>query len=425
MSDINFTTRREFLNSGLGLVGIGATALPNYLINSAMAGPKAEQDQRILVILQLDGGNDIMSTLVPHGHKEYYDYRKEATRIDEKDVIKINDELGWHPNLGGWKKMMDEGLLGAVHGIGYPNPNFSHFESTNIWMMGERGGRNPYGWVGRACDTGYPDNLDQKLAVAVGPNNGAALALRGKQHGGIIIDDPRSFGYGGAENEQQTELYRKLNKKGEEIMGGKKMPGGELDWITRTAVTANEASQEMGKMGAAYKPKVEYPDTGYGRNLRAIAGLITGGLSTRIYWTARSGRLEFDTHSNQKPQHDKLMKELNDAVPTFFEDLKQQGQADRVLMCSISEFGRTAKENGNKGTDHAAASAQFLFGPGVKPGIHGKHPSLKADDLLPTGPSLKYDTDFRSMYATVMEKWMNIPSEPVLGEQWPLIDCLA
>ncbi len=422
MSDINISTRRDFLNQGLGLVGVGAaTAIPNYLINSALAGPKAEQDQKILVILQLDGGNDVMSTLVPHGHSEYYEYRKEATRIEEKDVIKINDELGFHPNLGGWKKMLDEGLFGAVHGVGYPNPNFSHFESTNIWMMGDRGRRLPHGWVGRACDVGFPDNADPKLTVAVGPNNGAALALRGKRHGGILIDDPKSFGYGGAENASQTELYRKLNKK-----SGNKMAGGsKLDWITQTAVTANEASQEIGKMGSAYKPKVEYPDTGYGRNLRAIAGLITGGLSTRIYWTARSGRLEFDTHSNQKPKHDGLMKELNEAVPAFFEDLKQQGQAERVLMCSISEFGRSAKENGNRGTEHAAGSAQFLFGPGVKPGIHGKHPGLKPEDLLASGSSLKFDTDFRSMYATLLEKWMDIPSEPVLGKQWPLVDCLA
>ncbi len=420
MAKINISTRRNFLNQGLGLVGVGSTALPSFLINSALAGPKAEQDQRILVILQLDGGNDVMSTLVPHGHKEYYDYRKEATRIDEKDVIKIDDELGFHPHLGGWKQMMDEGIFAAVHGVGYPNPNFSHFESTNIWMMGDRRGRKlPYGWVGRACDAGFPDNPDPKLTVAVGPNNGAALALRGSRHGGILIDDPKSFGYVGAENEEQSAVYRKLNGKGENKMAGK------LDWITRTAITANEASEEIGRMGKAYKPKVEYPNTGYGRNLRAIAGMITGGLSTRIYWTARSGRLEFDTHSNQKPKHDMLMKELNEALPVFFQDLKLQGQDERVLMCSISEFGRTVKENGNKGTDHAAASAQFLFGPGVKPGIHGKHPGLKAEDLLPTGPSLKYDTDFRSIYATLMEKWMDIPSEPVLGKQWPLVDCLG
>ena len=316
--------------------------------------------------------------------------------------------------------MLDEGLFAAVHGVGYPNPNFSHFESTNIWMMGDTQGRKvPHGWVGRACDVGFADNPDPKLAVAVGPNNGAALALRGQRHAGILVDRPEAFGYGGAENDQQFAAYRKLN---ETVAGN---ATSELAWVTRTAITANAAAEEISRLGSAYKPNVEYPDTSYGRNLRAIAGLIAGGLSTRIYWTTRSGRLEFDTHSNQRPKHDNLLKELDGAILAFFRDLKQQGQSERVLLLTISEFGRTAKENGNKGTDHAAGAAQFLFGPGVKPGLHGTHPSLKASDLLATGSGLKFSTDFRSVYATVLEKWLNIPSAPVLAQQWPLVDCIV
>ncbi len=419
MSNINFATRRDILTHGLGLVGVGSV-LPNFLIRSALAGPQAESDQRVVVILQLDGGNDSLNTVIPYGHKEYHEYRKEATRIPEQEIIKLDEELGFHPNLTGWKELLDEGLMATVHGVGYPNPNFSHFESTNIWMMGDTRGRKlPYGWVGRACDAGFPNNPDPKLAVAVGPNNGAALALRGAQHAGILVDQPESFGYGGAENDQQAAAYRKLNEAGAQTAAG------ELEWVTRTAITANSAADEISQLGKAYKPKVEYPDTPYARNLRAIAGLITGGLSTRIYWTTRSGRLEFDTHSNQRPKHDNLLKELDGALSAFFRDLKQQGQADRVLLFTISEFGRTAKENGNKGTDHAAGAAQFLFGPGVKAGFHGKHPGLGSDELLATGSSLKFATDFRSVYATVLEKWLGIPSEPVLGQQWPLVDCIA
>ncbi|MBI2481179.1 MAG: DUF1501 domain-containing protein [Planctomycetia bacterium] len=178
-------------------------------------------------------------------------------------------------------------------------------------------------------------------------------------------------------------------------------------------------------MATAYKPRVEYPGSAYGRHLRTIAGLTTGGLSTRIYWTGRDGRFEFDTHANQKPRHDSLLKELDEALTAFWSDLRQQGQAERVLLVTVSEFGRTSKENGNKGTDHAAAAALFLFGPGVKPGIHGTHPSLEPEDLLPIGSSLKFSIDFRSLYATVLEKWLGIPSVPPLGQQWPLIDCIA
>lgn len=419
MSGFNIATRREFLTRGLGIVGIGA-ALPDFLIRTALAGPQAQQDQRILVILQLDGGNDSLNTVIPYGHKEYHEYRKAATHIEEKQVIKLDDEIGFHYNLTGWKQMLDEGLFSCVHAVGYPNPNFSHFESTNIWMIGDtRGKQVPHGWVGRACEVGFPNSPDPKLAVAIGPNNGAALALRGPHHAGILCDRPESFGYGGGKSTEQSAAYRKLNTAGAQNMGS------GLEWVTRTAITANAAAEEISRLGVAYKPKVEYPDSPYGRNLRTIAGLITGGLSTRIYWTGRDGRLEFDTHSNQRPKHDNLLKELDEALVAFFRDLKQHGQSERVLLTTISEFGRTAKENGNKGTDHAAAGAQFLFGPGVKPGFHGKHPSLKPDDLLSTGTAMKYATDFRSVYATVLEKWLHIPSEPALGQKWPLLDCIA
>jgi uncharacterized protein (DUF1501 family) len=419
MREIQIATRREFLTRGLGLVGVGA-ALPNFLIRSALAGPKAESGQRVLVILQLDGGNDTLNTLIPYGHKEYYEYRKAATRIDEKGIIKLDAELGLHPNLAGWKELLDEGLFAVVHGVGYPNPNFSHFESTNIWMMGDtRSKQLAHGWVGRACDVGYPDNLDPKVAVAVGPNNGAALALRGRRHSGILFDRPESFGYGEKGAGDSTVVYRKLNEP------GARTASGQLEWVTATAIAANQAADEIRRVGLAYKPKVQYPDSSYGRNLRTVASLIAGGLPTRIYWTGRDGRLEFDTHSSQRPRHDNLLKELDAALVAFFRDLKQQGQAERVLLMTISEFGRTAKENGNKGTDHAAGAAQYLFGPGVKAGFHGKHPSLKPEDLLPTGSALKFSTDFRSIYATVLEKWLGIPSEPVLHQKWPLVGCIA
>jgi uncharacterized protein (DUF1501 family) len=417
MSDITIATRREILSCGLGLIGVG-TALPNFLIRTALAGPQAQPAQRVLVVLQLHGGNDAMSTLVPYGHKEYHEYRK-ATKIAENELIKINNEFGLHPNLKGWKQLLDEGAFAAIPGVGYPNPNFSHFTSTDVWLVADPRGRQlRHGWVGRACDVGFKGNSDPKLAVAVGID-GASLALLGQEHPGIIVSRPDSFGYGGAGKEEQLAAYRKLNEL------GAASSASELQWVTATAVAANAAAEEIRRVGVAYKPKVEYPDTAFGRNLRVIAGLISGGLSTRIYWTGREGRFEFDTHSGQRPRHDSLMGELNAAVTAFFTDLKQQGQAQRVLLVTISEFGRTSKENGNQGTDHAAAAAQFLFGPGVKPGIHGSHPSLKPDDLLATGSSLKFTTDFRSIYATVLEKWLGIPSEPVLGQKWPLIDCVA
>jgi len=419
MPKIAVTTRREWLTRGLGLVGIGG-AVPRFLVRSALGGPTAEPDQRVLVVLQLDGGNDALSTLVPYGNPRYYEYRKEATRIPESEVIRVNEALGFHPHLGGWKRLLDKGWLAAVQGIGYPNPNYSHFTATDTWLMGDPRGRQvPFGWVGRACDAGFPDSSDAKRAVAVGNSFGAGLALRGERHSGILINDPSTFGYGSADNDRQLATYGRLNDSGVATRAG------ELEWITSTAITANAASEEIRRVAMAYRPKVNYPDTAYGRHLRTIAGLIAGGLSSRIYWTGRDGRFEFDTHANQKPKHDGLLKELNDALTAFWDDLDGHGQANRVLLFTISEFGRTSKENGNKGTDHAAASTQFLFGPGVKPGIHGTHPSLEPEDLLPIGSSFPHSVDFRSLYATVLDKWLGISGERALGQAWPLLDCVA
>jgi uncharacterized protein (DUF1501 family) len=400
------------------MLALGAT-LPRFLIQPALARALAQPDDRVLVVLQLDGGNDSLSTLVPFGHKQYHEFRK-ATRIAESDVIKLNAELGLHPNLSGWKRLLDEGMFAAVQGIGYPNPNFSHFTATDAILMGDPRGRAlSTGWVGRACDAGFPGNPDPKLAVAVGSSFGAALALRGQDHSGIQVNRPESFGYSGAENEQQAAAYGALNQPGNSTASG------ELDWVASTAHIANTAGDEIRRLAAPYQPKAEYPNSAYGRNLRAIAGLIAGGLSTRIYWTGREGRFEFDTHSGQRPKHDSLLAELDAAVTAFFDDLRRQGLEQRVLLMTISEFGRTSRENGNQGTDHGAAAAQFLFGPGVKAGIHGVHPSLDPAELLPIGASLKYAVDFRSLFATVLERWLRIPSEPALGQKWPQIDCIA
>lgn len=417
MSRVNIATRRALLTQGLGLVGVGSV-VPNFLIRAALAGPRSEPGQQVTVVLQLAGGHDGLSALVPYGHKDYYEHRKE-TAIEEKEVLKINEQLGLHPNLHGWKQLLDAGELAAIPGVGYPNPNFSHFTATDIWFAGDPGEadrRLSHGWVGRAMDEGFAGVRDPLLSVAVGTGS-TPWALIGSEHPGLCFHRPESFRYVGDRNDaQRADLYRRLNEVPSPVATR------QLDWVSGTAMAANAASEQIRQLASQYKPQAEYPETGLGRNLQIIAGLICGGLSTRVYWTAIGG---FDTHGNQRTQHDKLMKTINDATVAFFDDLKQQQQARRVLLFTMSEFSRTTKENGSKGTDHAAAGTHFMIGPGVKAGIHGEHPSLAEDDLLRSGWSLQHNTDFRSLYATVMEKWLDIPSQPVLGQQWPLIDCVA
>ncbi|MCC7087291.1 MAG: DUF1501 domain-containing protein [Pirellulales bacterium] len=405
---------------GLGVVGVGSL-LPNYLVRTAVAGPAAEVGQRVLVVIQLGGGHDAISAVVPYGHEDYAKARN-ATRIKDEEVIKLNNELGLHPNLAGLKQMYDEGKLAVLPGVGYPDPNLSHFHSTDIWHTADMRGRQcefgkgPYGWIGKTCDAAFAGNADPQLALAVGTGS-TPIVIQGKDHPGLAFDVPESFGYHGDRGDAaRREVYAKLNEAARE----KPPTLTEQHFVTNIAVAANATSQQVSRLAAEYKPAVEYPGTTLGRNLRTIAGLIAGGLSTRIYFTYHDGG--FDTHVKQRPHHDNLMRMLNDAVVAFYKDLAAHQQEQRVLAFTTSEFGRTVKENGGEGTDHGAAAAMFMFGP-VKTGIHGAHPSLK-DVFGGGGDWLKPTTDFRSVYATAIEKWLGVPSEPVLGK-YPLIDCIA
>lgn len=413
MNNIQIIPRRQFLAHGIGAVSVGM-ALPQFLVRSALAEPKVPANDRIMVVLQLSGGNDSLSSLVPYGNEAYGKARK-LTRIADSEVLKINNELGLHPNLKGVHELLKQGAFAAVPGVGYPNPNYSHFTATDIWQMADPRGRGvPCGWIGRAMDTGFKGNADPKLALAVGTGK-SPPAIEGREHHGVCFNNPDSFRYTGDRGDKsRSELYAKVNQMTMEAAQG------PLSFITQTAVDANASSEQIRALAAAYKGKVEYPKTALGGNLRAIAALIVGGLSTRIYFTFQDG---YDTHADQKKNHGNLMTQLNDAIVAFQQDLAQQGKADRVVTFTVSEFGRRISENGTEGTDHGAGGTSFVFGPALKPGICGSHPSL-TDLEGGGGGSLKFTTDFRSLYATMLEKWLGIPGEPVLGK-YPLLDLIA
>lgn len=414
MSSIDQTSRRHFLTHGLGLLGIGAVA-PNYLVRTALAGPDAQPEERVLVLLQLAGGHDALSALVPYGHQEYGQLRQ-ATRIHENEVLKLNNEVGLHPKLTGFKELHEQGMFAAIPGMGYPEPNYSHFTATDIWYTADV---NPSlartGWLGRGCDVAFKGKADPKLAIAVGTAKTPRI-LSGKDHPGLSFGSPDSYRYTADRGDmRRKEAFQKLNQACTDAVVS------NMDFITRTAANANATSDLIRKVAAEYKPKAEYPKTRLATNLRTIAALINARLSTRIYFTEIGG---FDTHSRQRTAHDNLMTDLNGAVFAFYQDLAAQGHARRVLTYTSSEFGRRVKENGSEGTDHGAASAMFMFGSGVKPGICGPHPSL-TDLQGGAGGSLKHTADFRSLYATLLEKWLGIPSAPVLGGKFPMLDCLA
>ncbi|MEW6304803.1 MAG: DUF1501 domain-containing protein [Verrucomicrobiota bacterium] len=415
MSQLPITTRREFLTRGLGLVGVSAV-LPDFLIRSSLAAPSGNRAPQVLVVIEQSGGNDTLSTLIPYSNKAYVEGRK-VTRIPESDIIKLDAELGFHPRLKGFKELLDEGRLAILPGVGYPQPNYSHFSSMDIWHMADLRGRCPavpHGWIGRAVEKGFGEKSRPILSVAVGTEK-SPPALKGPRHAGISFKQADTFQYTGNQGDAaRAELYKRLHDQ------PSARPGETMDFLARTALAANASSEEIRRLAGAYQPKVEYPKTKLARNLRAIAGLLHGGLDTRIYYTVQGG---YDTHSDQRKRHDELLTELNDAVFAFQKDLQKQGLDERVLTFTFSEFSRNVKENGSRGTDHGHAGAMFCFGTKLKPGMRGAYPSLEDIYQVRNG-ALKHNMDFRAVYATALKKWLNIPSESFLGEQ-PGIDFLA
>lgn len=428
MAETKIATRREFLTQGLGLVGVGA-ALPNFLIQTALAAQPNNNNNRVLVLVELSGGHDGPSGLVPYGHEGYYRLRK-ATAIQRNEVIKLNDEVGLHPNLKDFRSLLDQGAFAVVPGCGYPNPNYSHFEAMDIWHVGNPEGRRAIigaagrrdralGWVGRYFDQAHRGNLDPKLGLAVGYRSFQAhpLAMVGREHQGLSFNNINSFRYNGDRGDQRRlALYRNVN---EVNRTPREEAVSDLDYVTHTAIHANSSSEQIRAMVGSYQTNITYPTSNLGNALKTVAGLIAGNLSTRVYMVNLGG---FDTHSQQRPQHDRLMLDLNDSIAAFYKDLLRQGNASRVLSMTLSEFGRRPEENGSQGTDHGSAGPVFMFGPGVKAGVHGKHPSYVEFNRH---RNFIHTNDFRNVYAAVLEKWLGTQSRPILGEGFQPVDCIA
>ena len=434
--NINMSTRRVFLQRGLTILAAAPT-IPMFLNQTVMALNNAQdltgiqqpngKDGKILVVVQLAGGNDGLSTVVPHGDDVYHRARP-VIGLDAKSVLKINDYVGLHPNMTAMKSLYDEGHLGIVQGVGYPNPNRSHFRSTDIWASGQPD-RDVVssGWVGRYFDNACP-GCDPHVGVAIGGT--LPLTMQGEHVMPLSIERPEAYRYQGHDRTNYEKLNRPSDNQGPTDLSPNTMAESsryhkkieitsesQLDFLQRTAMDAQVSSDDILRMTSNRRPGVNYPQSEFGNALQTISSMIAGGLPTRVYYASLGG---FDTHAQQKPRHDKLMQELSDSLGMFMKDLKQQGNQDRVLVMTFSEFGRRVEQNASGGTDHGAASQMFLAGPNINPGLLGKYPSLKDLDQ----GDLKYNVDFRSVYATILQNWMDTPSKPILGSQFPTFPIL-
>lgn len=433
-NEITLQTRREFLRSTV-LGSALSWTVPAFLANTLTAlqteaADSATQiitgkDATILVVLQMAGGNDGINTVVPYASDFYHKARPKIGLSGDK-LIKLNDDIAFNSALSGFKNLYDAGNLAVVQGVGYPNPNRSHFRSTEIWQTASASDRiEKYGWLGRYFDNACP-GADPTVGVAIGSQ--LPQAFFAKQPNGICLNNPQNYRFmaNGAATE---ESYKKLNEMAMSssapddlnsggsigsLAAGMPMQGGSaVDFISRTALDAQLSSDQVREIAAKVQNQATYPGSQLGTSLKLVAKLIGGGLPTRVYYVSQGG---YDTHTNQINSQARLLQELGDATKAFVEDMKAQGNLPRVLVMTFSEFGRRVAENANGGTDHGAAAPMFIVGDKVKAGLLGKYPSLAPADLHQG--DIKYNVDFRNVYASVLENWLKTKSAPILGKQF-------
>ncbi len=399
-------TRREFLKSTLAssaLLSLSG-AVPLFLRQAAAA--PSQQNSRVLVVVQLSGGNDGLNTVVPFRQEEYYKSRPKLG-LAADSVLKINDELGLHPSLRGAADLLEQGKFAVVQGVGYAQPNRSHFESMDIWHTCLRKTDNRRdGWLGRYLDAA-PDAGDLPAMHLGQEQQPLALAARTLRVPSIA----------------SVERFRLQDAKGayERVKSLAETPRAEADellgFVQSSTTTALSASQKLETVMRETRENSAYPKTALSEKLSTVAKLISAELPTRIYYVALDG---FDTHSQQAAAHAGLLDQWSSALSAFYQDLAQTGHAERVLLFSFSEFGRRVQENASEGTDHGAAAPVFLAGPSVSPGVHGALPSLTDLD----DGDIKFHTDFRRVYATILDRWFGANSADLLGERFEPLDFL-
>ncbi|MEM1211836.1 MAG: DUF1501 domain-containing protein [Planctomycetota bacterium] len=409
-------TRRRFLGGSLALLSTAATA-PAFLgrTGSALADTTMRLsstpggvDHRVLVVIQLSGGNDGLNTVVPFGDDNYHRARPHLN-VTEGEAIKLVgvDGIGLHPTLSPIGELIDTGQAAILQGVGYPNPNRSHFKSMDIWQQGTidpAGADRGKGWIGKAMDGAIkPTDPDAGVAV-VALAGQSQLATVGRSIQPVSFDTPRTFRWAGHDlDDSVSAAYGELSDAPQSL----RRLDDPASFVRRTAMDAQAASSRLRKASEA-KTNTRFPATGLGRQLRSVAGMIKSELPTRVYYVGMGG---FDTHAGQGNRHTNLLREFAQAVKAFQTEMTNTGHADRVVTVAFSEFGRRLRENASAGTDHGAAGPVFVFGNAVKPGLHGAHPSLTKLDQ----GDLIHHTDFRGVYTDLLENWMRMDASAAVA----------
>ncbi len=415
-------SRRDVLRSSL-VIASAITSTPTFLHRLAMAGAHTDvaprttshpgvPEDRVLLVIQLSGGNDGLNTVVPYDDDAYYRLRGDLA-IERRKLLPIEgvDGLGLHPQLTGLQDLVAAGQAAVVQGVGYPNPKRSHFASMDVWHEGTELPARGTGWLGRALDR-MDAPKDAPSLASIGLGKRAPGALRGAKRRSSTVREEGLSRWCAADAE--TELAGSYARMTGEPAAAE---NGAIAFVRRTAMNARLSTEQLRGV-VAIGPQTPFPATPLGHQLERVAAMVSGGIPARVYYAAQGG---FDTHGNQTYRHGQALEQFGDAVGALYRELKATGHDRRVLTVVFSEFGRRVAPNASDGTDHGKAGPMFLFGPMVSPGVHGKSPSLEDLDA----GDLRFEVDFRRTYSTVLDDWLGVDSKDVLGRQFERLALLS
>ncbi len=407
------TTRRDFIRDGVAAFTVSFAA-PAFLCDAALAQGAASRN---LVVIYLSGGNDALSTVVPYTDPFYYS-RRPAIGVPAGQVLQIGSDsagraLGLHPRLTGLHSIFNEGRLAVVQRAGYQNSSRSHFEGTDIWGSANPSSPSSLGWLGRYLDT-MPSPVDP--LIAWNTTRETPRALVASDVGVPAIPDARTYSFSSPNSAAEAARERSAATR----MASGQTPGrSHLSFVNGTAQAAFSTLDRVASV-VSYTSTVTYPTNGFATALRTVAGAMVRGIGTRVFWVSTGG---FDTHSGQGNAgggaYANLMGTLGDGVNAFYTDLRNQGLLNNTLILQFSEFGRRVAENGSAGTDHGAGGVMMALGGSVRGGLYGTAPDLNPDPSNPTlegnGADVRYETDFRAVYAKVLDSWLGVDSRSILG----------
>jgi uncharacterized protein (DUF1501 family) len=393
MNDSFSQHRRRLLSNGL------AAGLSGSLMRSGFAQATASSKDHLLIVFELSGGNDGLNTVVPYGDDAYYRLRP-TLGIAQGKLRKIDERFGFHPAMAGFERLFKDGHMAIVHGCGYDQPSFSHFQSMAWWQTATPNSGNSTGWIGRLADSLYPVGAPTRV---VNIDSAQSLAVAGTKHTPLVFENPSALVRQGEASGQPLLLANASNES---------RISEDLAFLRANARSATEGAQAIGEAIARYKTPVDYGIVP--TQLPKVAALIAANHSARIFYASYRNNA-FDTHVQQGDLHSRLLTYTSDAISAFFKDLQRLGRAQDCTMLVFSEFGRRPRENNNSGTDHGTAGPMFVIGPKVKGGLYGSPVDL---EKLSATDNLSHTVDFRRVYASVIDGWMGGNSKVVLNREF-------